>query len=336
MAVASSRRPTEVLKRAAPWAALVLALAAVEGVRVAPRWSIGLATADVGTAPPASSAAGGAAAASSAAGPSVAGSSGGADPGADVAGPAGEGASAPGSEPPPAEAAAPKATPRPAGPPADVSKELQKPIYKKMSLSIGAPHAGRQVRAKKLRGDAALHVLKKGSDAVFGHPSLVLMLHRSAKQLAKKFPGSKLVVGDLSSEAGGPLVGHHSHQSGRDADVLFYARDEKGKSVLPKKFVQYDAAGKATDGSGLVFDDERNWLLVDSWSKDKRAGLKYVFVARWLRSRLIAFALKHPKYKDRVPEVSAFFLQPEGAEPHDDHFHVRIKCPAGEEKICVD
>lgn len=226
--------------------------------------------------------------------------------------------------------------PRPAGPPPDVTKELKKPIYKKMSLSIGSPHAGRQVRAKKLRGDVFLHVLKKGSTAVFGHPSLVLMLHRSAKQVAKKFPGSKLLVGDLSSEDGGALVGHHSHQSGRDADVLFYARDAKGKLVVPKKFVQYDANGKATDGSGLVFDDERNWLLVESWSKDKRAGLKYVFVARWLRTRLLSYALKHPKYKDEVQEASALFLQPEGAEPHDDHFHVRIKCPAGQEKICVE
>lgn len=227
------------------------------------------------------------------------------------------------------------AAPRP-GPPPDVSKELKKPIYKKMSLSIGSPHSGRQVRAKKLRGDAVLHILKKGSDAVFGHPSLILMLHRSAKQVAKKVPGSKLVVGDLSSENGGALVGHHSHQSGRDADVLFYARDEKGKPVVPKKFVQYDANGKATDGSGMVFDDERNWLLVESWSKDKRAGLKYVFVARWLRQRLLSFALKNPKYKDHVQEAAGLFLQPEGAEPHDDHFHVRIKCPSGQEKICVE
>ncbi len=230
----------------------------------------------------------------------------------------------------------PKSAPHGSGQGVDLSKELKRPIYKKMSLSIGSAHGGRQVRAKKLRGSPVLHILKKDTDKIFGHPSLVLMLQRSAKQVAKSFSGSKLVVGDLSAEDGGPLEGHHSHQSGRDADVLFYARDAKGKQILPKKFVQYDANGKATDGSGLVFDDERNWALVESWAGDKRAGLKYIFVARWLRQRLLSYALKHAKHRDHVPEAAALFLQPEGAEPHDDHFHVRIKCPTGQEKICIE
>ena len=57
-----------------------------------------------------------------------------------------------------------KAAPRAMGPPPDVSKELKKPIYKKMSLSIGSPHSGRQVRAKKLHPDPNLHLLKRGSE----------------------------------------------------------------------------------------------------------------------------------------------------------------------------
>lgn len=217
-----------------------------------------------------------------------------------------------------------------------IDAELRKAPLDKMSVSIGAPNAGSQVRAKRLKGSPQLVVLKKSADHAFGHPALVLMLQRSAKQIARSFPGSKLVVGDLSSRDGGPLAGHHSHQSGRDADIVFFARDAKGKQVVPKHFVPYGADGKATDDSGLVFDDERNWNLVQSWAKDHRADLQYIFVSRALKARLLAFAAKNPRSKKIIPEVAPLFLEPENAEPHNDHFHVRIKCPKAQEKVCRD
>lgn len=213
---------------------------------------------------------------------------------------------------------------------------LAEPPLNKMSVSVGAPNGGSQVRAKRIKKSDHLVILEKSKENVFGHPSLVLMLQRSAKQIARTFPGSKLVVGDLSRKEGGALAGHHSHQSGRDADVLFFARDADGKKVLPKKLVPYGADGKATDGSGLVFDDERNWNLVVSWAKDHRAVLQYIFVSRALKARLLAFGKQHAKTKKLVPEIAPLFLEPENAEPHADHFHVRIKCPDEQEKVCRD
>jgi hypothetical protein len=144
--------------------------------------------------------------------------------------------------------------------------------YSKMSLSVGHPNAGYQVRAKKLKKGPGLEILPKSRDRVYGHPSLVLMLQRSAKQIARSFPGSTLTVGDLSFAGGGPLVGHASHQSGRDADVLFYVRDAKGRIAKTPGFISFGGDGKARDGSGLVFDDERNWQLVQAWARDHRAG----------------------------------------------------------------
>ncbi len=205
-----------------------------------------------------------------------------------------------------------------------------------MSLSVGNPNDGSQERAKRLRPSPHLAILERSKGRTYGHPSLVLMLQRSAKHLAKSFPGSKLVVGDLSLERGGPLSGHHSHQSGRDADVAFYARDARGRSVELKSYVAFDTDGKAKDGSGLVFDDERNYRLVETWARDSRATLSYVFVSRPLKARLLAWGEKHAKNRELLERMAALFLQPENAEPHDDHFHVRVRCPSKQEGICIE
>jgi penicillin-insensitive murein endopeptidase len=216
----------------------------------------------------------------------------------------------------------------------DLPKKFEKAPWNKMSLSIGAPNRGRQLRAKKLRSAPHLFIQEKSRENVYGHPSLVLMLQRSAKAVARSRGGSVLLVGDLSAREGGPLAGHHSHQSGRDADVGFYARDAKGKTVKLTKFVAFDGEGKAKDGSGLVFDDDRNWLLVMGWARDDRATMAHVFVSNPLRARLLRHAEKSAQHRKYVPLVSALFKQPENAEPHDDHFHVRIRCPQGHEGLC--
>jgi len=199
--------------------------------------------------------------------------------------------------------------------------------YSLMSLSIGYPNAGSQVRAKRLRKSAELSIKAGSEPNSYGHPSLVLMLQRTARQVARRAPGSVMLVGDLSSKDGGRLAGHTSHQSGRDADIGFYVTDLKGKRVLLDKFVAFDAAGRASDGSPYLFDDFRNWLLLQALARDDRAGLSHVFVAAKLRKRLLDWAQARPAFRKYVPAVVGILKQPDNALPHDDHFHVRIACP---------
>ncbi|MCA9597588.1 MAG: penicillin-insensitive murein endopeptidase [Myxococcales bacterium] len=222
--------------------------------------------------------------------------------------------------------------PAQAGPERELPKRFQRSPFTLMSLSVGYPNHGWQVRAKKLRKRQYLH-LKEGSHP-YGHPALVLMLYRSAKEVARGAHGSVMLVGDLSDKDGGPLAGHRSHQSGRDADVAFYAVDKNGKPVTLDHFVHFDANGKATDGSGMEFDERRNWLLVQSWVRDKRAGLSHIFVYMPLRARLLRYAAKHHRYKKYVTEAAKLLKQPEDSSPHDDHFHVRISCPKRQDEIC--
>jgi penicillin-insensitive murein endopeptidase len=61
---------------------------------------------------------------------------------------------------------------------------------------------------------------------------------------------------------------------------------------------------------------------------DSEAHVTHLFIAAPLRARLLAYA-------DRIGAPAALRMraaeamqQPHGALPHDDHFHVRIGCPA--------
>jgi penicillin-insensitive murein endopeptidase len=203
-----------------------------------------------------------------------------------------------------------------------------------MSLSVGAPTNGWQIRAKKLKPGEYLWIQGKSVPYSYGHPALVLMLHRTAKQMARQTPGSVLLVGDLSREYGGPLAGHRSHQSGRDADVGFFVTDDKGRPLNSRQLRTFDGQGRARDGSGLRFDDYRNWLLVQLWLKDSRADLEYVFVASHLRRRLLEFAQKRPAFSKYVDDAAQFLRQPSNGLPHDDHFHIRIACPDKQRGLC--
>ncbi|RLB47405.1 MAG: hypothetical protein DRI90_26380 [Deltaproteobacteria bacterium] len=215
-------------------------------------------------------------------------------------------------------------------------KRYQKAPYSLKSLSVGHPNAGWQARASRLKPRRGLTIKKNSRNHCYGHPSLVKMLYRSSRDIARAAPGSVMVLGDLSAKGGGPLAGHQSHQSGRDADIAFYAKDKNGKSVQLDHFVAFGSNGKAKDGSGLVFDDWRNWLLVQSWLRDRRAGLSHIFVSRGLRGRLLKYAQSRKSFRKHLPRAKVLLKQPGDSAAHDDHFHVRIACPKGQADICSE
>lgn len=217
---------------------------------------------------------------------------------------------------------------------ADLPVQYRRSPFAMMSLSVGLPNAGWQLRAKQLKKGPSLWIQAKSVPYSYGHPALVLMLNRTAKQIARQSPGSVLLVGDLSREYGGPLAGHRSHQSGRDADVGFFVTDAKGRPVNSQQLRTFDKDGRARDGSGLRFDDYRNWLLVQLWLKDSRAELEHVFVASHLRRRLLDFASARPAFAKYVEGAAAFLRQPSTGLPHDDHFHIRIACPGRQRELC--
>jgi penicillin-insensitive murein endopeptidase len=201
--------------------------------------------------------------------------------------------------------------------------------------SIGPPNAGRLVGGARLKKSPALQPRDRSHS--WGLPELVGLLRRAADKVARKHRGAILLVGDLSARSGGPLVGHNSHQSGRDADVGFYAVSAKGKSARLSRFMAFGADGRPREGGdALRFDDARNWAFVEALLSDKKVAVRYVFISNALRARLLSYAAAKGVSKELLTQAAAAMMSPAHAEAHDDHFHVRMSCPTSMRGPCVE
>lgn len=217
------------------------------------------------------------------------------------------------------------------------NKTTDKPVEKqpKGPLSTGAPNGGKLVKGDKLTSNRSIEV--RGGGHAYGTPELVQVLKRAAAKVRKKYKGSVLFVGDLSAKRGGPLFGHNSHQSGRDADVGFYMKHDDGKHVNPHRFIPFGGDGRARDGAIVRFDDERNWTFVEALITDPKVDVRYVFVSQALRKRLLTYAAQKKKVpQDVYTKAAAALMSPADVDVHDDHFHVRIACPERMRPACVE
>ena len=212
-------------------------------------------------------------------------------------------------------------------------KPAEKPA--KGPQSLGAPNAGKLANGDKLTSNRSVEV--RGGGHAYGTPELVQVLKRAAAKVRKKHKGSVLFVGDLSAKRGGPLFGHNSHQSGRDADVGFYMKHDDGKQVNPHRFVPFGSDGRARDGGIVRFDDERNWMFVEALITDPKVDVRYLFISMGLRKRLLTYAAQKKKVApDLYAKAAAALMSPSDVDVHDDHFHVRIACPERMRPSCVE
>ncbi len=174
---------------------------------------------------------------------------------------------------------------------------------------------------------------RPGEPTKFGLPRLIRVIEHLAADTAATFPDTQPIrVGDLSSPRGGKHWRHRSHRSGRDVDLIFYATDADGRSIRGRGWVAYDRFGVGNDSheSGLdrlvFFDDARNWHVVRTVLLDEEALVRWIFVSRGVKARLLRYAMAHEPNRELIFRASWVLLQPERASPHDDHFHIRLAC----------
>ena len=229
-----------------------------------------------------------------------------------------------------------------AGKKTEVATPEKKPAPPPRADSVGPPNDGRLEGGIRLdtTDKPYLRVVPaynyKDTDTRWGLPALVHALDRAAKAVNKKFPGAVLGIGDLSRKNGGELAHHHSHESGRDADLGFYLVNEKGQPVLRPSFVKIDEKLTAPSAPGARFDVARNWLFLQNLLLDRQARVSHIFVAEPLKHALLAHARSRGVARALYVRAAQVMMQPTGGLPHDDHFHVRISCPPSMTKSCVE
>ncbi len=210
------------------------------------------------------------------------------------------------------------------------------------SQSLGTAQNGSLQGGLPLQESASLRVLPftRQRGFFFGTGELTGLLQRAAATVADEFPGTVLRVGNLSRECGGDIPPSVSHNSGRDADVLFYAFDRMGGERQATAFIHYDsegiADGPAAEVGRLEFDTARNWTLVRHLLSDPSVVVQWIFVAVPLRNRLLDYALRQGEPETLRQRATRVLVQPRDSSPHADHFHVRIACPGEDRPGCID
>jgi penicillin-insensitive murein endopeptidase len=211
------------------------------------------------------------------------------------------------------------------------------PAALRYGRSLGSPTSGHLIGGSHLVETDYLRIEPNDTpgDVRWGLEPLVLMVDRAARQVRQKYPGTVTSVGHLSRDGGGDVDGHRSHESGRDADVGFFVRGSGGKQLMAQHFVAFRGDGTAPSWPGAYFDDARNWTFVSSMIGDGDAHVTHVFVAAWIRARLLAYAEHAGAPAALRMRAAELMQQPHGVLPHDDHFHVRIGCPP-HQSACIE
>jgi murein endopeptidase len=189
--------------------------------------------------------------------------------------------------------------------------------------SIGAPWDG-MLRQPSRLPDGDGYVIRRPNRA-FGTHTTVELVHRVITQTLEAFPDVHVLgIGDISAEHGGSITEHHSHQSGRDADIgLFYVEKPE---TYPAAFV------RATEDN---LDREATFALISGFydTRDDNGGAQMIFLDFEVQGLLYEWALDHGVSERRLDRL---FQYPNGRggdgfvrhEPnHDNHMHVRFKCP---------
>ncbi len=202
------------------------------------------------------------------------------------------------------------------------------------SVSIGTSSKGKLLRGARLpdRGTGFYSNPKRpNATAVWGTDEMIAALVKAGSDVERRASGATLYINDIGYAEGGRIPHHLSHQAGRDADLLFYAFDGKGKAVDPE-CIPFDAEGKAvwdnetpdddTDDEPRRFDAHRNWHAVRSLVENDDANVQRIFVAEHIRTLLLDHAREIGQPAWIIERAGDVMCQP--GPPHDDHFHIRI------------
>ena len=191
--------------------------------------------------------------------------------------------------------------------------------------SVGAPWAGRLQHASALPPGEGYFIRRPGR--AFGTQTTIELTERAISETLDAFPDEHvLAIGDISAPSGGLITQHRSHQSGRDIDVgLFYREKPAG---YPADFIHADEDN---------LDCAATFKLLESFlaTADDDGGVQMIFLDFDVQGILYDWALDHGVSERRLERI---FQYPHGRgssegivrhEPnHDNHMHVRFKCPA--------
>jgi penicillin-insensitive murein endopeptidase len=161
-------------------------------------------------------------------------------------------------------------------------------------------------------------VMRLSRNRNWGTPQLVAMIERLSHQAAAVgWPG--LLVGDMSQPRGGPMKnGHASHQIGLDVDIWLTPMPARTLSRVERE----------TMGARSMVASSRLTVDRSAWTPSRLAVIKAAAMQPDVTRIFVNAAIK----KELCQEAGADRAWLHKVRPywgHEEHFHVRMACPAG-------
>ena len=163
-------------------------------------------------------------------------------------------------------------------------------------------------------------VMRLSRNRNWGHPDLVEIARTAVRQRHRSSAGAGLLVGDMSQPRGGPmLTGHASHQIGLDADIWLTPMPDR--ELTPP-----GARGDVGHHGGRRKPHGRRSVRLDAGPRRHHQGRR----RRSRRSSASSSMRRSRRRSAAKPATTAPGCTRCGPYyGHNYHFHVRIKCPAG-------
>ena len=152
----------------------------------------------------------------------------------------------------------------------------------------------------------------------WGQPEMISYL-QDLSVAATKVGWAGLYIGDISQPRGGPMTGGHaSHQIGLDADIW----------MLPPKRLNL-TAGEREKISSISVRTADQTRVNGNWTPAHAALLQAAASDPRVDRIFVAAAVKIDMCLKSKPQDAAWLQKIRPYFSHNEHFHVRLKCPAG-------
>jgi murein endopeptidase len=185
------------------------------------------------------------------------------------------------------------------------------------SSSIGGPSHGRLENGVRLPRSPFWEIHDR-ERAYMTRDAAAALEHGFEAVIGRFAEAPRIEIRDASIAHGGPLFGHHSHQSGRDVDIAYYRRSCRGTCAHHRVTAE-------------DLDAERQWALIEPWLRGEQVD--YIFVDHGLQEPLYRAARAAGA---SAAELARWFQWPgdsdrhvgviRHADGHRDHLHVRFAC----------
>ena len=166
----------------------------------------------------------------------------------------------------------------------------------------------------------AWQVMRLSRARNWGHPALIAFLERFAQTVPSINGWPGLLVGDVSQPRGGPMLnGHSSHQIGLDADIWLTPMPDHTLSAEEREFM---TALNVVRPDGLSVDPSK-------WTSQHLALIKAAAEQPEVERIFVNPAIKKAICEEADGD-RGWLTKVRPMYGHSYHFHVRIKCPAGD------